>query len=107
VEIPPPSSVLAATLALGKDEKRRRFEGNADLRRELDRLSSAIDKRLTHANKADLKNESLVKLASDLGIGVGQARSLHQTSNLIARAQDNVRRLDRDQGRLTQLQIRR
>jgi hypothetical protein len=107
VEIPPPSSVLAATLALGKDEKRRRFEGNADLRRELDRLSSAIDKRLTHANKADLKNESLVKLASDPGIGVGQARSLHQTSNLIARAQDNVRRLDRDRGRLTQLQIRR
>lgn len=90
VEIPAPSLRLAEVLRSEGHEQTRRLNGEPTLRRELESITLAINRRLSPSDKADLKAGNVVRLGSSLGVTHEQGaclRNLHeQTRSLQERS---------------------
>jgi hypothetical protein len=77
------------------------------LRRELENLSLAITKRLSPAEKAELKGENVGRMASSLGISTDQGASLRNIHERARALQENAPRQHQERVRGSQLDIRR
>ncbi|MCZ4088634.1 hypothetical protein [Sinorhizobium psoraleae] len=87
-------------------EQVRRLNAEPTLRRELETVTLAITKRLSPAEKADLKGGNVVRLASSLGVTHEQAASLRLVHERARALQDRSLRQSREIGRANQLNIR-
>jgi hypothetical protein len=77
------------------------------LHRELEAVTLAIVKRLSSAEKADLRGGNVTELASSLGINAEQGtllRSIHERTSAL---QETARRQNRERVQGSQLDIRR
>lgn len=107
-EIPRPSAALSEMLPLDKDARNRRISENTVLNKELDRLATAFGRRLMPEDRAALRaGHETKKLATELGIGLGQARALGRIYDQVTGAQDNIRRINKELARTNQVQITR
>jgi hypothetical protein len=107
VEIPRPSRELSAVLAADGQEQVRRLNAAPTLTRELEALSLAISKRLTPAEKAELKGGTVARIASSLGIGHEQAAALRLVHERAGALQEKAMRQNRELARTSQLMMRR
>lgn len=106
VEISRPSAPLMEVLVAEKQKQDRRLNAEPTLRRELESLTLAITKRLSPAEKADLKDGNTARLASSLGISPEQATALRGVYDRVRVMQERVTRQNRDLSRTNQLDIR-
>ncbi|MGQ2952918.1 MAG: zeta toxin family protein [Agrobacterium sp.] len=107
VEIPQPSAALMEVLGTEKQEQGRRLSAEPVLRRELESLTLAIAKRLSPAEKTDLKDGNIGRLASSLGISPEQGIALRGIHERLGVVQQRALRQNRDLSRANQLDIRR
>lgn len=107
VEIPRPSERLLRVLKAEDHEQVRRLNAEPTLRRELEALTLAITKRLSPAEKSDLKVGNVTKLSSSLGISQEQGASLRLVHERARALQDRTQRQGREIARANQLDIRR
>lgn len=107
VEIPRPSRELSTALAADDQEKVRRLNAAPTLRREFEALTLAISKRLTPAEKAELKEGNVATIASSLGIGHEQAAALRLVHERAGALQEKAIRQNRELAQATQLGMRR
>lgn len=107
VEIPRPSRELSATLAADGQEQVRRLNAAPTLRREFEALTLAISKRLTPADKAELKGASVARIACSLGIGHEQTAALRVVHERVDALQEKAIRQNRERARAAQLGMRR
>ncbi|MGO4567488.1 zeta toxin family protein [Rhizobium sp. 2YAF20] len=101
LEIPYPSQGLSEVLAAEDHEQVRRLKAEP-----LEGLSSAIGRRLSPADKADLRDGNPARLAS-LAISPEQGVTFRHVHERTRAAQDRSRRQSSDLARGTQLEIRR
>ncbi|RJG39925.1 zeta toxin family protein [Mesorhizobium sp. DCY119] len=107
VEVPRPSKELSALMSGTDQEQVSRLNVDSVLRREFEKLTLAMTKRLSLADRADLKGGDLTRLASSLRItpeqaaslklvqdraGALQERSLRQTRHVVSTPQLGIRR---------------
>jgi hypothetical protein len=76
VEIPVPSLRRVEVLKSEGHEQVRRLNGEPTLRRELESITLAINRRLSPSDKADLKAGNVVRLGSSLGVTDEQSACL-------------------------------
>lgn len=107
VEVPQPSAQLSEVLGAEKPEQVRRLNAEPGLRRELETLSLAINKRLSPAEKADLKGGNIARVASFLGIGAEQGASLRKIHEGAKTLQETALRQNHERTRGNQWHIRR
>lgn len=106
MEIPRPSEGLSKVLNAEGHEQVRRLNAEPTLRRELETVTLAITKRLSPAEKADLKGGNVVGLASSLGVSHEQAASLRLVHERARALQGRSLRQSREIARANQLDIR-
>lgn len=106
-EIPQPSTRLSEALGAENRELSRRLNVEPELRRELETLSLAINKRLSPAEKENLKGGNIAGVASSLGIGAEQGASLQKIQEGAKTLQETALRQNRERTRGNQLDIRR
>ena len=80
-EVPRPSKELSALMSGTDQDQVRRLNADPSLRRELEEITLAIAKRLSSADRADLKGGNVTRLGSSLGITPEQAASLKLVQN--------------------------
>lgn len=107
VEISRPSARLLEVLEAESTEQVRRLNVEPGLRRELETLSLAITKRLSPAEKADLKGGNVARMASSLGINTEQGALLRNIHERTGALQETALRQNRERVRGNQLDIRR
>ena len=107
VEIPAPSPKLMEVLKSDGPDQVRRLNTEPSLRRELETLTLAISRRLSPADKADLKEGNVARLASSLGATRDQAATLRQVHDQTRAVQDRNLRQNRDLSRGNQIGFRR
>ena len=107
VEIPAPSEKLTEILRSDGHDQVRRLNSEPSLRRELETMTLAISRRLSPADKADLKEGNVARLASSLGVTRDQAASLRQVHEQTRAVQERNLRQNRDLSRGNQIGIRR
>lgn len=107
VEIPAPSPKLTEILKSDGHDQVRRLNSEPSLRRELETMTLAISRRLSPADKADLKEGKVARLASSLGATREQAVSLRQVHDQARALQEKAVRQNRELSRTTQLAVRR
>lgn len=107
VEVPGPSKELTALMSGGDEELLRRLNGDPAFRRELEKLTAAMTKRLSAADRADLKGGNITRLGSSLGITPEQATSLKFLQDRAGALQDRSLRQTRQVVSTPQLGIRR
>jgi hypothetical protein len=107
MEVPRPSKELAALMSGSEQERVRRMNGASAFRRELETLTLAMTKRLSAADRADLKGGNFTKLGSSLGITPKQAASLKLVQDSASALQDRTLRPSRQLARANQLDIQR
>ncbi|WPE24324.1 BID domain-containing T4SS effector [Shinella zoogloeoides] len=107
VEIPAPSPKLTEVLRSDGHDQVRRLNSEPSLRRELETLTLAISRRLSPADKADLKEGNVARLASSLGATRDQAATLRQVHDQTRAVQDRNLRQNRDLSRGNQIGFRR
>jgi predicted kinase len=106
VEIPRPSKELSAVLSGGDQEQVRRLNAEPVLRREFEKLTLAMTRRLSSTDRADLKEGNVARLGASLGITSEQAASLKLFQDRASALQDRSLRQARNVVS-TQLAIRR
>lgn len=107
VEVPRPSKELIALMSGSDQDQVRRLNADPSLRGELEKLTLAITKRLSAADRTALKDENFAKLGSSLGItpeqvaslklvhdraGALQGQSLRQTRHVVSTHQLGIKR---------------
>lgn len=107
VEVPMPSKDLTALMSGSDREQVRRLNADPSLRREFEKITLAMTKRLSAADRTALKEENFAKLESSLGItpeqaaslkrvqeraGVLQGQSLRQTRQVVSTNQLGIKR---------------
>ena len=107
VEIPAPSPKLTEILRSDGHDQARRLNSEPSLRRELEAMTLAMSKRLSPADRADLKEGNVARLASSLGTTRDQAASLRQIHDQTRALQERNLRQNRELIRGSQLGIRR
>lgn len=107
VEIPAPSAKLTEILRSDGHDQVRRLNSEPSLRRELETMTLAISRRLSPADKADLKEGNVARLASSLGATRDQAASLRQVHEQTRALQERNLRQNRDLSRGNQIGFRR
>jgi hypothetical protein len=107
VEVPRPSDGLLGVLKAEDHEQVRRLNAEPTLRRELEAVTLAITKRLSPAEKTDLKGGNVTRLSSSLGISQEQGASLRLVHERARALQDRTLRQSREIARANQLDIRR
>lgn len=107
VEVPRPSDGLLGVLMGANNEQVRRLNAEPTLRRELEAVTLAITKRLSPADKTDLKGGNVTRLSSSLGISQDQGASLRLVHERARALQDRTLRQSREISRANQLDIRR
>jgi len=107
VEIPAPSQKLTEILRSDDHDQVRRLNSEPSLRRELETMTLAISRRLSPADKADLKEGNVARLASSLGTTRDQAATLRQVHEQTRAVQERNLRQNRDLSRGNQIGIRR
>jgi hypothetical protein len=107
VEVPRPSKELAALMAGTDQEQVRGLNGDPSLRREFEKLTVAMTKRLSAADRADLKEGNVTRLGSSLGITPEQAASLKLVQDRAGALKDRTLRPSRHLARANQLDIQR
>lgn len=90
-EVPRPSPQLASALASAGAEQVRRFNTDSQMRRELDQLALALNRRLSADERAVLKAGQLDKAATAMGLRPEQAAELHKTHDQVAVAQRHLK----------------
>ncbi|OBZ97498.1 zeta toxin (plasmid) [Pararhizobium polonicum] len=106
VEIPRPSKELSALMSGGDHGQVRRLNAEPVLRREFEKLTLAMTKRLSPTDRADLKEGNVARLGASLGITSEQAASLKLFQDRASALQDRSLRQARNVVS-TQLTIRR
>lgn len=107
VEVPRPSQGLLGVLKTENHEQVRRLNAEPTLRRELEAVTLAITKRLSPAEKINLKGGNVTRLSSSLGISQEQGASLRLVHERARALQDRTQRQSREIARANQLDIRR
>ncbi|MXN48669.1 BID domain-containing T4SS effector [Shinella kummerowiae] len=107
VEIPAPSANLTEVLRSDGHDQIRRLNSEPSLRRELETMTLAISRRLSPADKADLKEGNVARLALSLGATREQAASLQQVHEQARVLQEKTVRQNREVSRTSQLAMRR
>lgn len=107
VEIPAPSAKLTEVLRSDGHDQVPRLNSEPSLRRELETITLAISRRLSSADKADLKEGDVARLSSSLGVTRDQAASLRQVHEQSRALQENTIRQNREISRTSQLAMRR
>lgn len=107
VEIPAPSPKLTEILRSDGQDQVRRLDSEPSLRRELETMTLAISRRLSPADKADLKEGNVARLASSLGVTRDQAAALRQVQEHARALQERNLSENRDLSRGNQIGIRR
>ncbi|NTE68129.1 BID domain-containing protein [Agrobacterium tumefaciens] len=107
VEVPRPSKELTALMSGTDQEQVRRLNADPALRRELEKITLAMTKRLSSADRADLKGGNVTRLGSSLGITPEQAASLKLVQDRVGALQDRSLRQTRDVASTPQLGMRR
>ena len=107
VEIPAPSPKLMEVLKSDGPDEVRRLNTEPSLRRELETMTLAINRRLSPADRADLKEGSLARVAASLGVSRDQAASLRHVQERTRALQERNLRQNRDLSRGNQIGIRR
>lgn len=99
VEIPSPSSKLAGVLSSEGEERFRSFQSDEGLRREFERLSLAVTKRLSPADLAQLKAGDLSRVAKTHGIDEQQAMKVKATVSQVRSVQQDMTARVRERAR--------
>lgn len=107
VEVPRPSKELAALIAGTDQEQIRGLTSDPRLRREFEKLTVAMTKRLSAADRADLKEGNFRTLESSLGITPEQAASLKLVQDRASVLQERSLRQTRQVVSAQQLGMRR
>lgn len=107
VEIPAPSQRLAEVLRTEGQDQNRRLNGEPALRRELETITLAINRRLSPVDKVDLKAGNVARLGSSLGITREQGVALRNVHEQTRALQEKNLRQNRDLSRGNQMGIRR
>lgn len=107
VEIPAPSPKLMEVLKSDGPDQVRRLNTEPSLRRELETMTLAINRRLSRGDRADLKEGSIARVAASLGVSRDQAASLRQVHEQTRALQERNLRQNRDLSRGNQIGIRR
>ncbi|KVK54269.1 hypothetical protein BCY90_15910 [Agrobacterium deltaense] len=107
VEIPSPSKVLSALMSGTDQEQVLRLNADPALRRELEKITLAMTKRLSSADRADLKGGNVTRLGASLGIMPEQAASLKLVQDRAGALQDRSLRQTRHVASTPQLGMRR
>jgi hypothetical protein len=107
VEVPRPSKELVALMSGSEQEQVRRLNQDPGLRREFENLTLATSKRLSAADRADVKAANFARLGSSLGITPEQAASLKLVQDRAGVLQDRTLRPSRQLARANQLDIQR
>ncbi len=107
VVVPMPSKELTALMSGSDQEQVRRLNADPSLRRELDKLTLAMTKRLSSADRADLKAGNVIRLGCSLGITPEQAASLKLVEDRAGALRDRSLRQTRQIVSTPQLGIRR
>lgn len=107
MEIPAPSPKLTEILTSDGHDHVRRLNSEPSLRRELETMTLAISRRLSPADKADLKEGNVARLASSLGVTRDQIATLRQVQEQTRVGQERNLRQNRDLSRGSQIGFRR
>lgn len=107
VEIPAPSPELTEILRSDGQDQVRHLNSEPSLRRELETMTLAINRRLSPGDKVDLKGGNVARLASSLGATREQAASLRQVHEQARVLQEKTVRQNREVSRTSQLTMRR
>lgn len=107
VEVPRPSKELATLMARTDQEQVRALSGDLSLRQELDKFTLAITKRLSAADRADLKEGNFARLKSSLGITPEQTASLTLVQDRASALPDRSLRQTREVVSAQELGMRR
>ncbi|TIX93514.1 zeta toxin family protein [Rhizobium sp. P44RR-XXIV] len=107
VEVPRPSKELSALLSGTDQAQVSRLNADPVLRREFEKLTLAMTKRLSSEDRVNLKEGNLTRLASSLRITPEQAASLKHVQNRADALQDKSLRQARNIVSTPQLGIRR
>lgn len=99
VEIPSPSRKLVWLLSSEGDERFRMLQGDQSLKRELDRLSLALTKRLSSADQAGLKAGGLAAIAKAHGIDERQALEVQKAYSQVRGMQQEMTARVRERSR--------
>ncbi|OYR17679.1 zeta toxin family protein [Brucella grignonensis] len=75
-EIRAPSEGLEKVLAAPEHERAMRLNATPELRRELERISASISRRLDVTDRTALRRDNLKQIAQSLNVSAGQAASL-------------------------------
>ncbi|SEI14694.1 Zeta toxin [Rhizobium tibeticum] len=107
LEVPRPSKELSALMSGTDQDQVRRLNTDPALRREFEKLTLAMVKRLSSADRADLKEGKVTKPGSSLGITPEQASSLKLVQDRAGALQDRSLRQARHIVSTPQLGMRR
>ncbi|MET3616041.1 hypothetical protein ABID16_004390 [Rhizobium aquaticum] len=107
IEVPRPSKELSALMSGTNQDQVRRLNADPSLRRELEKITLAMTKRLSSADRADLKGGNVTRLGSSLGITPEQAASLKLVQDRAGALQERSLRQTRHIASTPQLGIRR
>lgn len=107
IEVPRPTKELSALMSGTEQEQARRLNADPALRREFEKLTLAMTKRLSSEDRADLKGGNVTRLGSSLGITSEQAASLKLVQDRASALQDRALRQMRQVVNTPQLGIRR
>ena len=107
IEVPRPSKELSALMSGTEQEQVRRLNADPALRREFEKLTLAMTKRLSSADRADLKGGNVTRLGSSLGITPEQSASLKLVQDRASALQDRSLRQTHHVVSTPQLGIRR
>ncbi|ODR88796.1 zeta toxin family protein [Sinorhizobium alkalisoli] len=99
VEIPSPSSKLAGVLSSEGGERFRSFQSDEGLRREFERLSLAVTKRLSPVDLAQLTAGDLSRFAKTHGIDEQQATKVKTTVSQVRSVQQDMTARVRERAR--------
>lgn len=107
IEIPRPSKELSAILSGGDQDQVRRLNAEPVLRREFEKLTLAMSKRLSPTDRADLKGGNVARLGASLGITPKEAATLKLVQDRASALKDRTLRPSRQLARANQLDIQR
>ncbi|TQN59178.1 AAA family ATPase [Agrobacterium tumefaciens] len=107
VEVPMPSKDLTALMSGSGQDQVRRLNADPSLRREFEKITLAMTKRLSAADRTGLKAENFAKLESSLGITPEQAASLKRVQDRAGVLQGQSLRQTRQVVSTNQLGIKR
>lgn len=107
VEVPMPSKDLTALMSGSDQDQVRRLNADPSLRREFEKITLAMTKRLSAADRTALKAENFAKLEFSLGITPEQAASLKRVQDRAGVLQGQSLRQTRQVVSTNQLGIKR